>query len=288
VETVTFPVTFSDAVGLNETSSVVFCPETSVSGVVKPLSVKSFALTEISEIVKLTFPLFVIVTVLELDVPAFKLPNARLAGLAVSPADAATPLPLRATVSDELGALLKMLMLPLTLPAVLGAKEAVNEALAPAAMLVGVLRPLTLKPFPLTVICETVNKAVPVFVMLKVCDFVCPSVRLPKLKLDGETDIPACVPVPLNATVMLGFFGSLLAIVRLPVSLPAPVGLNVTAACADWPALIVCGVTIPLTANIDPVTLIEEIVKFAEPVLFRIRLALPFDPAVTVPKLIAL
>ena len=118
-----------------------------------------------------------------------------------------------------------------------------------------------------------------------------PTATEPKLKLAGFADscpVGAAAAVPLNATLRLGLFGSLLAIVRLPVSLPVAVGLNVTLACTDWPALIVWGVVTPFTANKDPFTLMEEIVKFAVPVLFKTRPAVPLVPTVTVPKLIAL
>ena len=42
VETVIFPVTFSDALGLNETVNVALCPAAKVSGVPIPLAAKSF------------------------------------------------------------------------------------------------------------------------------------------------------------------------------------------------------------------------------------------------------
>ena len=51
-------------------------------------------------------------------------------------------------------------------------------------------------PAPLELSCDMVRFAVPVFVTVTVCDFVCPSTRLPKLRLAGETLIPGCTPVP--------------------------------------------------------------------------------------------
>jgi hypothetical protein len=45
LETVIFPVTFSEAVGLKVTFMGVLCPAAKVIGVVSPLVVKSLALT---------------------------------------------------------------------------------------------------------------------------------------------------------------------------------------------------------------------------------------------------
>lgn len=109
------------------------------------------------------------------------LANDRLDGLAESVTVAATPVPLSATVLGELGALLVMLTVPVKLPAVLGANKTLNEAVPPAATVVGVVSPLTLKLLPLTAICVIVRGAVPVLVKVKVWDWVCPSTILPKL-----------------------------------------------------------------------------------------------------------
>jgi len=45
LETVMFPVTFSEVVGLKETLRVAFCPAAKVRGVVMPLAAKSLAFT---------------------------------------------------------------------------------------------------------------------------------------------------------------------------------------------------------------------------------------------------
>jgi hypothetical protein len=138
---------------------------------------------------------------------------------------------------------------------------------------------------------EMFTAALPELLNTICCVPAAPTSTEPKLTLTGLADnwpVAAVVAVPLIATARLGLFGSLLAIVRLPVSFPVAVGLNVTLACIDWPALIVWGVVIPLRANKDPVTLIEEMVKLAVPVLFKTNPAVPLDPTLTVPKLIAL
>lgn len=227
--TVMLPAMFSALFGLNTTLIVAFCPAFNVTGAVIPLTVTSFALTLICEIVKLLFPLFVTVTLFVLELPAFTFPKLRLVGFDESVTDAAVPLPLSATTLGEFAALLVMLTDPVRLPEVVGANTTLNVAFAPAAMVAGVVSPLTLYPLPLTVNCPIVTAAVPVLLIVIVCDFVCPSTTLPKLKLVGDTLSPVCdaVPVPLNATLIVGFTGSVLVTLKLPVELLAAVGENV-------------------------------------------------------------
>lgn len=87
----------------------------------------------------------------------------------------------------------------------------------------------------------------PVFVSVKVCDFVCPSVMLPKAKLDGVMLNPGCAatPVPVRATAE-GDVGALLAIVIVPGKLPAVVGVNVALNDVLAPTATVVGVANPL------------------------------------------
>jgi hypothetical protein len=142
--TVIFPETVSAAVGLNATFIVWLCPGVRVTGVVTPLAVTSFALTVTCVIVTFATPLFVRVTLLELIVPALTLPKAKLVGFADSATVPATPVPLSATVEGEPAALLVIVMVPGRLPAVVGANTALNVTLAPAAIVLGVVRPLML------------------------------------------------------------------------------------------------------------------------------------------------
>ncbi len=58
--------------------------------------------------------------------------------------------------------------LPLALPAEVGENLAVNDVLCPAPSVRGVVMPLTLKPVPDAVTCETVRLAVPEFVRVTV------------------------------------------------------------------------------------------------------------------------
>ena len=59
------------------------------------------------------------------------------------------------------------------------------------------------------------------------CDFDCPSMTLPKLKLAGFTLSPGCAPVPLSA-IVAGEPAALLVTLTLPLAAPAAVGANTT------------------------------------------------------------
>ena len=135
-------------------------------------------------------PVFVIVSVFVEEVPVFTFPNAMLVALKDSVCVTAIPVPDNATVEGEVGALLAMLTEPARLPALVGANTALNVAVPPGATLV-VLSPFTEYPAAVMLTCEMVSVAVPVFVIVKIWDFVWPSITLPKLKLEGLTDSPA-------------------------------------------------------------------------------------------------
>jgi hypothetical protein len=144
LETVTLPLTLSELVGLNVKVNTAFCPAGKIKGVVMPLVLTSFALTLVCEIVRLEVPVLVNVTFWELELPALMFPKLMLAGAGVIVTDAATPVPLSATVAGEFGALLATLIAPVKEPAVVGANSALNDAVCPAARLTGVSNPLTL------------------------------------------------------------------------------------------------------------------------------------------------
>lgn len=140
------------------------------------------------EIVMLEFPVFFSVTLRELLLPTLMLPKLKLVGFAVTTYVAATPVPLSAIAKGDPGALLVIEMLPLALPAAAGAKEALNATLAPAAI-VCAESPVWLKPAPVTPTCPIVRLAVPVFFRVIACELLAATTTLPKLALDGVTDI---------------------------------------------------------------------------------------------------
>lgn len=146
----TLPLSFSEPAGLNCTLNMVLCPADSVTGMPAPTSAKFVPVMPICERVTLEVPVFVRVTDFDELLPALTLPKLRLLALTESVWVAAVLLPVRDTVDGEALALLTSDKLPVTLPPVCGAKTTVNDALCPAEMLAGKVRPLMLKPVPVT------------------------------------------------------------------------------------------------------------------------------------------
>ena len=153
-----------------------------------PLALKPAPETATPEIVTFELPVFVRVTLRELLLPTLTLPKLKLVGLAVITYVAATPVPLSAIAKGDPGALLVIEMLPLALPAAAGAKAAVNDTLAPAAI-VCAESPVWLKPAPVTLTCVIVRLAAPVFFKVIACELLVPTTTLPKLTLAGVTEI---------------------------------------------------------------------------------------------------
>ncbi len=91
-----------------------------------------------------------------------------LVGLAASVA-AVTPVPDSPTLSDGFDAVLVIEIFPVTAPAALGLKVAVNVVLDPAPSVSGVEIPLKLKPVPLAAACEIVTLELPLLVSVMVC-----------------------------------------------------------------------------------------------------------------------
>jgi hypothetical protein len=112
VATAILPVTFSAAVGLNITPKEALCPAARVIGVVIPLIAKFFAFTVTFEIVTAVLPLLVMVTLFELELPAFTPEKLRLLGFDESVTDAAVPVPLKDKTFGEFGASLEILTVP--------------------------------------------------------------------------------------------------------------------------------------------------------------------------------
>ena len=103
--------------------------------------------------------------------------------------------------------------------------------------------------------CEIVKVAVPEFVIVKLCDFVCPSTTLPKLKLVGLTLNPGWMPVPLRA-IAAGEPVALLVTLTLPLELPVAVGANTTPNVKVCEGFNVAGTLTPLRVYPVPLTII--------------------------------
>ena len=152
---------------------------------VTPLALKPAPVTVTLEMLTFEFPVLVRLALSELLPLRFTLPKLRLVGFAVSRNVAVTPVPLRAIVSGEPGALLTSETAPLTLPAAVGVKTTLNVALLPAARVSGTLMLVRLKPLPDTLAWEMVMLALPGLDSLMVCELLVPVTTLPKLALEG-------------------------------------------------------------------------------------------------------
>lgn len=161
-------------------------------------------------------------------------------------------MPVNAMAIGEPGASLEMEMLPVELPAAVGANFAVSDVFCPALIVTGTAMPLMLKPGPEALAAEIVTLAVPVLVKVTGTEPLLPTRRLPKLMLVGFAASAPWVPVPVSATV-----GSdaLLVIEMLPVSIPVVVGSKTAVKFAVFPAAIVTGVVIPVTPKPVPLVL---------------------------------
>jgi hypothetical protein len=177
------PVALPAPVGANVEVSVTLAEGFTVTGAVTPLTWYALPLTEMPEMCTAAVPVL-LTTICWLELPPTAIvPKLTFAGEADNwPTEAAEPVPLSATLRVGLfGSLLAMLTLPVALPTVVGANRTLKDVLAPAAIVAGVVSPLTLKLLPVTEICEMVSEAVPAFVNVKLCDLFCPSVMVPKL-----------------------------------------------------------------------------------------------------------
>jgi hypothetical protein len=175
------PFTLPATVGLNCAPSVRFWPGDSVTGVLPPVTVYPAPLAAICEIVTFALPVFVIVTFCEAEVVlVVTLPKLRLVGLILSVKVVAIPDPLSATEVGEVGALLTIVIPPVTAPTDTGANATVIVVFCPAFTVSGSGNPLTLKPGPVAVSWVMLSAAVPVFVMINTWDKLPPTTTFTK------------------------------------------------------------------------------------------------------------
>ncbi len=177
------PATLPAALGAKTALNVAALPDAMVTGAVIPVTLNPAPAAVTEEIVTVALPLFVRLTLCELLVPVVTLPKAAVVGVAAS--CGCVPVPLQAIVVGEFGALLTIEMLPLALPAVVGANCALNVVLSPAPNVSGVLNPLRLIPAPDAVAPEIVTLAVPEFVNVMDCVPLLPTATDPKFTVDG-------------------------------------------------------------------------------------------------------
>jgi len=185
----------------------------------------------------------------------------------------------------ELVALLTTDTLPVTLPTTVEANATfsvidwLGTKVAPGAT------PFVLNPAPLTVTLETVTFEFPLFVSVTFCEFVLPTVTLPKFRIVGlAVNVSgATTPVPLSA-IAVGDVGALLVNDRLPVTLPEVEGAKLTVIVVEPPAATVIGSGRLLVLKPDPVTFAAVMERFALPVFETVTDCFPLPPTVTLPK----
>jgi hypothetical protein len=115
----------------------------------------------------------------------------------------------------------------------------------------------------------TLKVAEPGFCTVMVCVFVTPVITLPKLTLEGTTEINGCTPVP-PSEIVVGELVAVLTTLMVPVTLPAAIGAKLTLSERLWPAASVTPLEKPLTLNPLPVELTCETVTEPVPLLERL------------------
>src|SRR5437870_12821989 len=158
----TLPDTLPAAVGANCMLKAMDCPAGRVRGKISPLMLKPAPVTIPCEMVNLTPPELVLHAALPILLPTSTLPKLALGGVMES--CGCTPVPLRAMVLGELGALLTSETLPDTLPVAVGANCTLKVLDCPAGRVRGRVGPGMQRPAPVKVPCATVRLALPALV----------------------------------------------------------------------------------------------------------------------------
>jgi hypothetical protein len=91
------------------------------------------------------------------------------------------PIPLSTIVSGEPGASLVKDALPVVLFASRGVNSTANPTDCPGVRVIGKVSPLTLKPTPVTILCEMVAREFPVLLSKTDCVPLLPTATFPKL-----------------------------------------------------------------------------------------------------------
>jgi hypothetical protein len=150
-------------VGANPAVKLVLCPAAKVMGTLSPLRLNPVPLATACEIVTLEPPEFVSVTEADWLFPSRTLPNPMLDGFADN-WPGARAVPERGTTRVGLEALLLKVTWPVNVPAAAGLNFTLNETLCAGARVAGSVKPVILKPVPVTVACVIVSPDPPMFV----------------------------------------------------------------------------------------------------------------------------
>ena len=195
------PLTDPFVCGANCTLKLFDCPAARLKGRLIPLTLYPLPLAAAWLIFTVVPPEFVSAIESVWLVPVCTFPKARLEGFDSSDPGVA-PVAASGIFRDGFVASLAMVTIPLTAPAVCGAKETLKPWLCPAASVNGKVSPLTLNPVPVTLAWLTVTVVPPEFVIVTGCVWVAPTCTFPKLTLAGvAASCPAASPVPATGTV---------------------------------------------------------------------------------------
>jgi hypothetical protein len=182
----------------------------------------------------------------------------------------AVPVPESAITVGEFVALLVNEAVPVTAPPDEGANRMLTERFAPAAIVKGKVRPVTLKPAPAVVTENTVTAELPVLVRVADCVAELPTSTLPNERLVGDAlsrKVGGGVAVP-ESEMGAKVFAALLARTRLPLNVPAASGANWMVTVPDWPAFRLKGRAVDTTLKtVEPLTFACETVRVDPPVL---------------------
>ena len=161
-------------------------------------------------------------------VPTTVLPKVRLDGVSVTPGAIAEPLSVTVCVPPP--ALSEIVTTPVRVPLLVGVKVTATVQLPPAAIGVEVEQvPVPTAKSPLAASAEIVSGLLPVLVNVADCAAaVVPKTVLPKLRLDGFSDAPGVVPVPLKLMFWIPPLASSVIVIP-PVRTPLAVGVKATA-----------------------------------------------------------
>ena len=140
------PLAAPAVVGANVMVNDVVCPGFRLAGAVQPVRVKPVPVMACAVMEMADVPVFDTVTGTDPLEPTARLLKLMLAGFAASAP--CVPVPLRGMVSVVFVAVDVITMFAETAPVVVGANVAVNDALAPAAIVWFAATPLVLKPDP--------------------------------------------------------------------------------------------------------------------------------------------
>lgn len=241
--TVTLPVTAPAVVGANLTFPTAVVPGVSVSGRIKPETLKPDPVAVSAVTCRSAVPLFRRVNCCVPDDPVVTLPNDMLVGVIASCGAGATPVPVNDTGAAAVPELLVKATLPVKLPPVVGANRTEPATVPPGAIVSGNVKPETENPVPEAVTAETFRVAVPVFLSVSACVAEEPVFTLPNAMLVGVTERTGCTPVPDKVAETLG---ASLVTVMLPLAVPAVVGAKRTDAVALCPGVRVKGTVTPV------------------------------------------